>query len=264
MDGVWPIANSSGTMGHAFPIARHNLYLRVCMMNKSLPNAIDVHVDDHWCYVTCVTDDRVAYACLKKSQHNNVRSTVESGGDLIELMNEVVPLGHRVKIVPLDRVDTIEWHADDADVVFKHWNEENTKLVRTSASLRDASSRAEIIQAVKEGVGVSFIESDAKASIWHVGITQLALSFFAILLFIVPGIVGLFSPGEIATESRGRYAAIKEMIKELYNAVGPAGMLLIGVGICIAMMIWWYVAYRFPPKKTVAKATSSEEVPSLS
>ena len=216
--------------------------------------ALDAHADQTWCYVTCVTEDRVAYACLKRGESDNVKSIIQSGGDLIEFMEKAVPLGHRVKIVPLDQLQTIEWHGDDADVVFRHWNPEKTKLQRTSITLRDESSRLSIVDATSRGAGVAFVETASKPSIWHVGVTQLILSGVAVLIFVIPGVAGIFDPGEIDTESSGRNAAKKEMIKGFYNTVGPSGMLLIGAGIVFAMLIWWYVAYRFPPKKIIATA----------
>lgn len=227
-------------------------------MTDSFPVELDAHADGPWCYVTCVTNDRVAYACLKEAKKHRVRSIIESRGDLIGFMEKTVPLGHRVKIVPLDRLHAIEWHEDDTDVVFRHWNSERTKLKRVSVTLRDESSRQSIVEAAKQQAGVPFVESDAKPSIWHVGITQLFLSGFAILLFVIPGTAGLFDPGEIDLQSSGLYAAQKEMMMELYNAVGPVGMLLIGLGVVLAMMIWWFIAYKFPPKKTIATASPSQ------
>ena len=232
----------------------------------NLTHAIDIHVDNTWCYVTVVRSDAISYACLKRNRWQGVASVVAERGDLVAHLGKVVPLGHRVKQVPLADLHSIEWHDDDEQLILHHWNEDKKKLKRTTAWLEDQESRHAIVEAIQEGViqagiGQSFEESSAKPSIWHTAITPLILSAVATLLFVLPGFARLGSTKQLSTESSGRNAELKEAIAALHNALGPWGTLLVGLGIVAAMLLWWFLSHQWSPDKTIAKI--SEPIVSL-
>ena len=218
------------------------------------PIAVEVAVDETWCYVVCVMEDCIAYACLKRAQREGVHAVLTSRGDILQFLEGAVPLGHRVKRVPLSDLQTIEWHEDDANMVFRHFDQTRHKQIRTSATLLEKSARIRIVEAAKLQAQVPFTETDAKPSIWHVGTTQIILSVFMTILLVVPAIIHIVNPNEPELSTKGRHAGIKSLINAIIRELGPMGALLLGLGIIAALMLWWCWAYKFPPKKTIATA----------
>ena len=87
------------------------------------------------------------------------------------------------------------------------------------------------------------------------GFDKLFYSIFAIVFFVLPGAAGLQDP-QFEIESSGRHAGVKAAFKTLYELVGPLGMLMIGLGIVLALIVWWFFAWKFPPNKRIATAST--------
>jgi hypothetical protein len=220
--------------------------------------ASDLHVEESSCHVTVVGSDRLAHAAVKKTKAGEVQQAIDSESDVFDLLEMNTSWPNKVEFVVLKDLEAIEWHEDDADAVFQHYNHEKKKSVRTSVKLRDADSRSGIISAVQQAAGVPFETTEEKSSIWRLGQGFVLWGSITSLVFLCLGINGLMT-GQETYEANftGRRRAIKRLLVEFYNNVGPTGMCWIGAGLLAASLGWWIIKCRNPPSKIIATATKS-------
>lgn len=215
---------------------------------------MDYHVDNGWFHITVVTPTVVVVAATSPpSKGQTILQSLNAGSDPIEILKANSPFGQGPRIVPLADLESIEWHADDQELYLRYADANKGKSRRVRTTMSASAARRQLIDTILGATGACE-QSEVPASIWHIGITPLIISGFAIVLFGIPAIAGFIDPRPVnGDRMSGRGAALKA----LFNAVGPVGMALIGAGIITLMMIWWAISCRKPPIKHIAKIVRS-------
>lgn len=222
-------------------------------MDEPTPNpviALDEHIANDWFLIALVTNREYASVGLKPGKRLTVLEAFAEGDDPIETLKKHAPFGQPPRIVPLSSIEALEWHADDTELYVRYFDEKKQKSRRGRSQISTAGSRNHLIDKICGDVGECEI-TEEPASIWHVGLAQLIFSGIAILICWPIAIAGFLDPRPANVDGMRRGRAIA--LAALYNAVGPMGMFLIGLAIVTAMMVWWYIACRNPPVKSVAR-----------
>ena len=211
---------------------------------------LDEFNDDTWFRVAVLTDAELMFAVLKKNRRETVLPALEAGEDPLQTLKASASLGQGPTAIPLEHVETLEWHADDETLTVGYSDPEKGKSRSASLNFSSGEAREGFVEEIRSDLGTCD-ERIEPASIWHVGVTQLIVSAFAMVICGGIAIAGYMDPKPVdMNKMRG---GRKQALAALYNAVGPTGMLLIGIGITLAMVVWWYVACRNPPLRTTVK-----------
>jgi hypothetical protein len=211
---------------------------------------LDQHAAEGWHTITVVTPKEFIAARISPiSKGQTVIGSLYAGGDPVELLKKNSPMLQGPSIVPLESADSIEWHADDAALYVRYFDDKKKKLRVAGAEMSSADARTQMIDCIEQLVGTSE-RLEVPSSIWHVGTTSIILSVFATMFFVIPGVVGLFTEA-LKPENMSR--ALARMLGQLMNAIAPVGMILLGLSIIAGLMFWWFLRCTNPPLKHVAK-----------
>jgi len=211
---------------------------------------LDEFTDDTWFRVAVLTDDEFVAGVLKKNRRDTVLGALERGDPPLQALQQSASLGQGPSAVRLEHVETLEWHADDNLLSVGYSDPEKNKSRSLSTEFSSSEMRAEFVEEIKSTLGTCEERSEP-ASIWHIGMTQLIVSAFALLFCGGLAIAGWADPKPV--DMNKMRAPRKQAIAALYNAVGPTGMAVIGLVVIAAMMVWWYLACRNPPLRTTVK-----------
>lgn len=210
----------------------------------------DEFTEGTWFRVKVLTDDELISAVLDKSRRQFVMTALGKGAQPLRTLKDSTFLGLAPQIVSLKSVRSLEWHDDDNEFFVEYVDPANDRLRCLLTVFSTPDARARFVDEIKLTLG-TWEERSQPASIWRVGSTQLVVSTFAILICGGLAIAGWVAPNlvnrNILRGPRNR------ALLALFNAVGPAGMVVIGFLITTAMMVWWYLACRNPPLKTTVK-----------
>ena len=152
--------------------------------------------------------------------------------------------------MPLSSLEALEWHADDTGLVLRNFDANKHKSRRAKKEFYNTDVRLKFIDTAEQVVG-ECEQEEKSASIWYVGISQLFFSAIALLYCGGISIAAYLDPGPVDTSGLRRRSS--RALGDLVNAVGPSGMLLIGLAITTIMMVSWYVACRNLPVKSIAR-----------
>lgn len=224
------------------------------MSDSSRPTSfvnLDQHAAEGWHTITVVTPrEFIAGRISPISKGEMVLQSIQNGGDPAELIKKNSPMLQGPAVVPLESIDSMEWHEDDKALSVRYLDPKKQKLRSTGAEMSSAEARTRMIDSIVQLVGSSE-RSEVPASIWHVGVTSITLSVFAAAFFVLPGIVGLVSKEEVRPEKMSR--AVAQMLGALMNAITPLGMIGLGLAVIAGLMVWWWILCKNPPTKHVAK-----------
>jgi len=213
--------------------------------------ALDEHFAQEWFHIALVTQREFAACSYKKSKGMTVLDALELAADPVATLNAHAHLGHGPLVVTLGGIETLEWHADDATVSVRYFDERKHQSRRGSAEFSSQPARARMLAAIRERLGPCD-QSQESSSIWRAGTWPLIYSGIALAVFGGTGIAGYFKDGPLDVRNlRGK----ARFLGQLLEIFGPTGTLAIGLAITTAMMILWYFKCQSLPTKTVLQRT---------
>ncbi|MEQ8638904.1 hypothetical protein [Gimesia maris] len=219
-------------------------------MNENAPaqlRTLDHFVDDKWYKITVITDSDIIIAATKTGKQQAILAALDAGEDPVAVLKKNSPLGQGPKIVALRDIDALEWYSDAATL--KAHYTVNGKSKKAETTLSSMPMRDVIRDVVQQLIGPCE-QMDAPASIWYIGMGPLTFSGIALLVFGIPGIIGLVNPGPVDVDRVSRRG---RLLARIYNLIGPVGLLALGAAIISGLLIWWYISCKTPPVRTIAR-----------
>ncbi len=225
-------------------------------VSKSHPIlAADVHVDQHFCYLTAVQSDQLIYAMLNKTEVDAVHDALSMETDGLETLQAIPGFTDRADLIPVEKIQSIEWIEGDPSLLIVFDDENRKQPAKTRVLSSCLPARDSMIAVLQQTTGVPFETSTAKEGLWRVAKKPLIWGGIFAWVFLGLGISGLMEGREsMELPNGGRRRALKELVAGLYNTIGPVGMCVIGAAAVLFAIFSIVNNYRHAPHKHIAKA----------
>ncbi len=220
--------------------------------------ALDEHISNDWLVVNVVTQTEIMCVGLKVNQREEVLHLLGSGASPLQTLKKAAPLLQGPSVIRLSDIRGLEWHADNQELRCRYIDQNKGRERVLGLNLSGDTARKLFVSTIESVLG-KFDEVEVPASIWHVGLSQLIYAAVAFTLSVSLAIAvhydaGKGKPIQQPIQVRRRHQALAELLKW----IGPAGILIIGGIIIAVLMVWWYVACRKRPVKTIATLRLSD------
>lgn len=211
--------------------------------------AVDSHEEGRELHVTVVSPTRLAIAKYKPALRERIEAALRSEGDTIAALCANSPHAQGPTLIALADIESLEWFSDEEWLTIHHYDPDKFESRETLARTSGVDARARVIEAMREVLG-EFEYHERAASAWHTGSKQIIGIGLTVLLFFGGGLAKHFEG-----DHEGRVQVRrgwKMLFAKFANAVGEIGLYAIGCGLIVALLLWWRLACKNPPVRSVA------------